>query len=129
VQKEGAEKWVAEADGILVPGGFGDRGIEGKILAIQYAREKQIPFFGICLGMQLAVVEFARNVCGLKGANSGEFSPETPYPVIDLLPDQKQITKKGGQCAWGLPCSLAGRHARPPGVSGNPDFGASSPSL
>jgi len=101
VQKEGVEKWVAEADGILVPGGFGDRGIEGKILAIQYARENQIPFFGICLGMQLAVVEFARNVCGLKGANSSEFNPETPHPVIDLLPDQKEITEKGGTMRLG----------------------------
>ncbi|MCX5911059.1 MAG: CTP synthase [Deltaproteobacteria bacterium] len=101
VPKEGAEKEVAEADGILVPGGFGDRGIEGKILAIQYARENQIPFFGICLGLQLAVVEFARNVCGLKGANSSEFNPETPHPVIDLLPDQKQITEKGGTMRLG----------------------------
>jgi CTP synthase len=101
VQKEGAEKFVEEADGILVPGGFGDRGIEGKILAIQHAREKQIPFFGICLGMQLAVVEFARNICGLKGANSSEFNPETPHPVIDLLLEQKKVIEKGGTMRLG----------------------------
>ena len=101
VQKEGVEKFVEEADGILVPGGFGDRGIEGKILAIQYARENQIPFLGICLGMQLAVVEFARNICGLKGANSSEFSPETPHPVIDLLLEQKKVIAKGGTMRLG----------------------------
>jgi CTP synthase len=101
IQKEGVEKLLAEVDGVLVPGGFGDRGIEGKILAIQYARENQVPFFGICLGMQLAVVEFARNVCGLKGANSSEFNAATPHSVIDLLPDQKQITEKGGTMRLG----------------------------
>jgi CTP synthase len=101
VQKEGVEEFVEEADGILVPGGFGDRGVEGKILAIQYAREKQIPFFGICLGMQLAVVEFARNICGLKGANSSEFNPETPHPVIDLLLEQKKVIEKGGTMRLG----------------------------
>jgi len=101
IQKEGVDKLLAEVDGVLVPGGFGDRGIEGKILAIQYARENQVPFFGICLGMQLAVVEFARNVCGLKGANSSEFNAATPHSVIDLLPDQKQITEKGGTMRLG----------------------------
>jgi len=101
VQKEGAQKMLGEADGILIPGGFGDRGIEGKIKAAQYAREKKIPFFGICLGMQLAVVEFGRNVCALEGANSSEFNPDSPYPVIDLLPDQKKITEKGGTMRLG----------------------------
>jgi CTP synthase len=83
-------------DGILVPGGFGERGIEGKIQAIQYARTRGIPFFGICLGMQCAVTEFARHVCGLERANSTEFDPTTPHPVICLLDEQKKITDKGG---------------------------------
>ncbi len=101
VSQQGPEKFLEEADGILVPGGFGDRGIEGKIQAIQYARERQIPFFGICLGMQLAVVEFARNVCGMEKANSSEFDPATPYPVIDFLPEQKAIQDKGGTMRLG----------------------------
>lgn len=98
---------LKDADGILVPGGFGDRGIEGKILAVQYARENKIPFFGICLGMQMAVVEFARNVVGLKNANSSEFDTETPYPVIDLMPEQLDIEEMGGTMRLGLyPCKL-----------------------
>ncbi|GIV32333.1 MAG: CTP synthase [Saprospiraceae bacterium] len=92
---------LADLDGILVAPGFGERGIEGKINAIKYARENQIPFFGICLGMQCAVVEFARNVLGLKGAASTEVDPKTPHPVIDLMPDQKKITKKGGTMRLG----------------------------
>ncbi|WP_127588517.1 CTP synthase [Paenibacillus koleovorans] len=93
--------------GILVPGGFGDRGIEGKISAIRYAREKQIPFFGICLGMQVAVVEYARSVVGLEGANSSEIQPTTSYPVIDLLPEQKDIEDLGGTMRLGLyPCKI-----------------------
>ncbi|MEA3224230.1 MAG: CTP synthase [Thermodesulfobacteriota bacterium] len=87
--------------GILIPGGFGERGIEGKILAAQYARENKIPFFGICLGMQLAVIEFARNVCDKQGANSTEFNPNTPWPIIDLLPEQMGITRKGGTMRLG----------------------------
>lgn len=95
-------------DGILVPGGFGDRGIEGKISAIRYAREQKIPFFGICLGMQVAVIEFARSVLGLGGANSSEIQPDTPHPVIDLLPEQKEIEDLGGTMRLGLyPCKLA----------------------
>lgn len=94
--------------GILVPGGFGDRGIEGKISAIRYAREAKIPFFGICLGMQVAVIEYARNVVGLNGANSAEINPSTPYPVIDLLPDQKDIEDLGGTMRLGLyPCKIS----------------------
>lgn len=94
--------------GILVPGGFGDRGIEGKISAIRYARINKIPFFGICLGMQVAVVEFARSVAGLEGANSSEIQPTTPYPVIDLLPEQKEIEDLGGTMRLGLyPCKIA----------------------
>ncbi|MDQ0063856.1 CTP synthase [Paenibacillus harenae] len=93
--------------GILVPGGFGDRGIEGKISAIRYAREKGVPFFGICLGMQVAVIEYARNVVGLANANSSEINPSTPYPVIDLLPDQKDIEDMGGTMRLGLyPCKV-----------------------
>jgi CTP synthase len=88
--------------GILVPGGFGNRGIEGKINAIRYAREKKIPYLGICLGMQCALVEFARNVCGLQGANSTEFDPNTKYPVIDLLPEQKKVEHLGGTMCLGL---------------------------
>lgn len=98
---------LQDVDGILVPGGFGERGIEGKILATQYAREKNIPFFGICLGMQLATVEFARNVVGLEGAHSSELDPNTPYPVIALLPDQKDVVDLGGTLRLGLyPCQL-----------------------
>jgi len=98
---------VREADGILVPGGFGDRGIEGKILAARYAREHQIPYFGLCLGMQLMVVEFARHVLGDESANSTEFDPGTPHPVIDLMPDQRGIVDMGGTMRLGLyPCRL-----------------------
>lgn len=98
---------LKDVDGILVPGGFGERGIEGKILATQYARENNIPFFGICLGMQLATVEFARNVVGLKDAHSSELDPNTPYPVISLLPDQKDVVDLGGTLRLGLyPCQL-----------------------
>ena len=93
-------------DGILVPGGFGYRGIEGKIEAIRYAREQKIPFFGICLGMQCAVMEFARNVCGLVGANSSEFV-ETEHPVIDLMPEQVDVEDMGGTMRLGVyPCVL-----------------------
>jgi CTP synthase len=90
-----------EADGILIPGGFGVRGIEGKINAARFAREQRVPFLGICLGMQLAVVDFARHVVGLSGANSAEFDPETPHPVIDLLPEQKEVDDMGGTMRLG----------------------------
>jgi CTP synthase len=96
-----AERRLAESDGILIPGGFGIRGIEGKIAAVRYARELGVPFLGVCLGMQVAVVEFARHVVGLEGANSSEFDPETPYPVIDLLPEQKDIADMGGTMRLG----------------------------
>jgi CTP synthase len=88
-------------DGILIPGGFGGRGIEGKIAAAQFAREHQVPYLGICLGMQVAVAEFARNVAGMDGANSTEFDIETPYPVIDLLPEQKEVADLGGTMRLG----------------------------
>jgi CTP synthase len=92
---------LASADGILIPGGFGGRGIEGKIAAAQVARERQIPYLGICLGMQVAVAEFARNVAGMEGANSTEFDLETPFPVIDLLPEQKEVADLGGTMRLG----------------------------
>lgn len=107
LEKEPAEKFLCSVDGVLVPGGFGDRGIEGKIQAIRFARERRVPFLGICLGMQLAVVEYARNVLGWQGANSSEFDPTTPYPVIDLLPEQKALDQMGGTMRLGrYPCQL-----------------------
>ncbi len=94
--------------GVLVPGGFGERGLEGKIAAVQYARENNVPFLGICLGMQMAVVEFARHVLGLTGAHTSEVDPTTPYPVIDLMPDQQHIDEKGGTMRLGkYPCHLS----------------------
>jgi CTP synthase len=101
VEKEGVERFLQDAQGILVPGGFGDRGIEGKIKAVHYARTMRVPFLGICLGMQLAIVEFARHVCGLEGANSREFNASTPHPVIALLPEQQGIAEKGGTMRLG----------------------------
>jgi len=101
LENEGPERMLAGYDGILVPGGFGERGIEGKVAAIRYAREKGVPFFGICLGMQCAVIEFARDVCGLAGAHSTEFDKETRHPVICLLDEQKTITDKGGTMRLG----------------------------
>lgn len=100
-------KVMAGVDGILVPGGFGNRGIEGKIKAIQYAREHKIPFFGICLGMQCAVIEFARHVCGMPDANSSEFNPNSTHPVIDLMPEQIDVEDLGGTMRLGLyPCKV-----------------------
>lgn len=104
---ENIKNYLGKADGILVPGGFGDRGIEGKILSAKYARENKIPYFGICLGMQMAVIEFARNILGLKDAHSSEFIENCKNPVIDLMPDQKDIDEKGGTMRLGLyPCKL-----------------------
>ncbi|MEN6414837.1 MAG: CTP synthase [Veillonellales bacterium] len=101
------EEYFADVDGILVPGGFGDRGIEGKLNAIRYARENKVPYFGLCLGMQCAVIEYARNVCGLEGAHSTEFNPDTPYSVIDLMPDQVAVEEKGGTMRLGVyPCKV-----------------------
>lgn len=98
---------LGDMNGILVPGGFGSRGIEGKIKACEYARVNKIPYLGICLGMQIAIIEFARNVLGMKGANSAEINPDTPYPVIDILPEQKGITDMGGTMRLGkYPCVL-----------------------
>ncbi len=107
ITEENIQEKLGSLDGILVPGGFGERGVEGKILTAKFARENNVPYFGICLGMQVAVIEFARNVVGLKEANSTEFDPETPYPVIDLMPEQKGIDKKGGTMRLGAyKCTL-----------------------
>jgi CTP synthase len=107
LEKEGTDDHLDDVDAILVPGGFGNRGIEGMILAVQNAREKKIPFFGICLGMQMAVVEYARNVCGMGKANSSEFDSGTPYPVIALLPEQQDIKEKGASMRLGAwPCII-----------------------
>ena len=106
--EENVDATLAGYDGILVPGGFGQRGVEGKILAAQYAREHKIPYLGICLGLQVAVSEFARNVAGMPGANSAEFVPDSPYPVIALMPDQEDVTDKGGTMRLGAyPCKVA----------------------
>ncbi|MBW2216256.1 MAG: CTP synthase (glutamine hydrolyzing) [Deltaproteobacteria bacterium] len=93
--------FLDDVDGVIVPGGFGSRGTEGKIEVIRQAREKDIPFLGLCLGLQLAVIEFSRNVCKLKDANSTEIVPDTPYPVIDILPEQKEVSEKGGTMRLG----------------------------
>lgn len=107
VNEGNVEALLKDVDGILVPGGFGDRGVEGKILTSKYARENKIPFLGICLGMQMVVVDFARHIVGLKGAHSSELSEDTLYPVIDLMPDQVDIEEKGGTMRLGLyPCKL-----------------------
>ncbi len=101
------DKLLKDSDGILVPGGFGDRGIEGKIIAAQYAREHKIPYLGICLGMQIAVIEYARNVLGYKDANSSELNPDTTHPVIDLMPEQRDVEDLGGTMRLGLyPCKV-----------------------
>ena len=101
LEKQDAEKRLGHVSGILVPGGFGERGVEGKIIAARYAREHQVPYLGLCLGMQIATIEFARNVCGIAEANSTEFKPKTPHPVIDLLPEQKKVKGKGASMRLG----------------------------
>jgi CTP synthase len=107
IERDGAEKFLANVDAVLVPGGFGDRGTEGKIQAIGYSRVNKIPFFGICLGMQLAVVEFARSVASLENANSAEFDRDTPHAVIDLMPEQRTVRSKGATMRLGgFPCTL-----------------------
>jgi CTP synthase len=107
IERDGPEAHLAGLDGILVPGGFGDRGTEGKILASKYAREQKIPYFGLCLGMQIAVIDYARNVLGLEKANSTEFDSNTPHPVIHIMDDQKTVTDKGATMRLGAcPCRL-----------------------
>jgi len=107
VTRENVKELLQDADGILVPGGFGDRGVEGKIAAVEYAREQKVPFLGICLGMQVASIEFARNVLGWKDAHTSEIDENTTHPVIDLLPEQKDVEDLGGTLRLGLyPCKL-----------------------
>ena len=108
LSEDDVEEVLGDADGILVPGGFGIRGLEGKILAAHRARTKKVPFLGICLGMQVAVCEYARNVAGMPGASSTEFLPDCEYPVIDIMPDQQDVTSKGGTMRLGAyPCKVA----------------------
>ncbi|MFN9175133.1 MAG: glutamine hydrolyzing CTP synthase, partial [Synechocystis sp.] len=108
IEAQGAEKFLADVDGVLVPGGFGIRGVDGKVQAIEYARAKQLPFLGLCLGMQCSVIEWARNVAHLPEANSAEFEAETPNPVINLLPEQQDVVDLGGTMRLGLyPCRIA----------------------
>ncbi len=113
LEKQGPEKLLTGVAGIVVPGGFGDRGIEGKIVAAGFARTEKVPYLGLCLGMQIATIEFARNVCGLERANSTEFDRETPHPVINLLEDQREVTNKGASMRLGLwPTKISeGTHA------------------
>ena len=107
VESPDLERELADVQGILVPGGFGDRGIEGKISVVQYAREHNVPYLGLCLGMQVAVIEFARHVCHMKNAHSTEFNAKTTHPVIDIMLDQKNIHKKGGTMRLGVyPCRI-----------------------
>jgi len=107
IERDGPDIHLKGLDGILVPGGFGDRGTEGKILASKYAREEKIPYFGLCLGMQIAVIDYARNVLGKEKANSTEFDPDTPHPVIHIMDDQKSVTDKGATMRLGAcPCRL-----------------------
>ncbi len=107
ITDDNAPEQLAGCDGIIVPGGFGDRGTEGMIAAARYARERDIPYLGICLGMQVAAIEFARHVCGLEGASSGEFDPKSPHKIIDFLPDQSDETDKGGSLRLGAyPCKI-----------------------
>ena len=114
LREENVEAELGDVSGILIAPGFGDRGIDGKLLAAQYARERDVPFFGICLGMQCAVIEFARHVCGWEDAHSTEFDPATPHPVIDIMEEQKRLTDKGGTMRLGAyDCRLAeGSRAR-----------------
>lgn len=107
IETRGAEAVLKGLDGICVPGGFGDRGVEGKISAVKYARENKVPYYGLCLGMQVVVIEFARNVAGLEGANSTEMNPNTPHPVIDIMEAQRTVTSKGGTMRLGsYDCAL-----------------------
>jgi CTP synthase len=120
IERRGPAALLATMDGVLVAPGFGSRGIQGKVDAVRYAREERVPFFGICLGMQVAVIEFARHVAGLKGANSTEFDPTPPYPVVDLMPEQRHVTEKGATMRLGAyPCVLA------PGSKAAAAYGAS----
>ena len=121
LEKRYGVAWLHGLDGILVPGGFGDRGTEGKIIAAKYAREKQVPYYGICLGLQIAVIEFARNVLKLKGANSLEFDPQPPHPVINLMEEQQGVTDKGATMRLGsYECAVT------PGSLAHKSYGATT---
>jgi CTP synthase len=110
IERDGPDKWLDAVAGIVIPGGFGPRGIEGKIETVRYARENLVPYLGLCLGMQLMVIEIARHLLGLGMANSTEFEPDTPHPVIDLMPDQRSINDMGGTMRLGLyPCNLVSK--------------------
>ncbi|MDD5201324.1 MAG: CTP synthase, partial [Terrimicrobiaceae bacterium] len=122
LEKEGAEKYLRGVAGVLVPGGFGDRGIEGKIDAARFARESRTPFLGLCLGMQIATIEFARHVCGLEGANSTEFDPECKDPVICILEDQKDVTEKGASMRLGTCPTVLGKNTLAHQVYGRPEI-------
>ena len=127
---DATEAGLADMDGVLIPGGFGVRGVEGKIDAVRYARERGVPFLGICLGLQCAVVEFARNVCGLEGANSSEFDPATEHAVIDLLPEQKDVTDLGATMRLGRTALLSrAGNDRGQGLRRRRGRGAPSPPL
>jgi CTP synthase len=110
IEKEGSDKYLRGVAGVLVPGGFGDRGVEGKIDAARYSRESRTPFLGLCLGMQVATIEFARHVCGLEAANSTEFDPATPHPVICILEEQKDVTEKGASMRLGICPTVLGKN-------------------
>ncbi len=110
IEKEGSDKYLRGVAGVLVPGGFGDRGVEGKIDAVRYSRESRTPFLGLCLGMQVATIEFARHVCGLEAANSTEFDPATPHPVICILEEQKDVTEKGASMRLGTCPTVLGKN-------------------
>ncbi len=122
LENEGADKYLRGVAGVLVPGGFGDRGIEGKIAAARYARESRTPYLGLCLGMQIATIEFARHVCGLERANSTEFDPNTPHPVICILEEQKEVTNKGASMRLGTYPTVLGRNTIAHQVYGRSDI-------
>ncbi len=121
LENEGAEKYLQGVAGVLVPGGFGDRGTEGKIAAARFARESRTPFLGLCLGMQIATIEFARNVCGLDQANSTEFDPQTPHPVIHILEEQRDVTTKGASMRLGTCPTIFAKNSLAHQVYGRPE--------
>ena len=121
LEKEGADKYLRGVAGVLVPGGFGDRGVEGKVAAARFARESRTPYLGLCLGMQIATIEFARNVCGLDHANSTEFDPATPHPVICILEEQKEVTTKGASMRLGTWPTVLGKDTLAHQVYGRPE--------